>query len=45
MFTASNIITLMMESVSTFETSVNFYDTTRRYMPKTAIYTLAAMRT
>jgi hypothetical protein len=33
-FTVSIIIDLMMESVSTSETSVNFYQTTRRNIPK-----------
>jgi hypothetical protein len=32
--TASIIIALMMEAVSTSETSVNFYQTTRRNIPE-----------
>jgi hypothetical protein len=32
--TASNITALMMEAVSTSETLVNFYETTRRNIPK-----------
>jgi hypothetical protein len=38
------LIALMMEAVSTFETSVNFYQTTRRNIPED-IFILAAVRT
>jgi hypothetical protein len=38
------IIALMMEAASTSESSVNFYQTTRRTQ-KTAIFILAAVRT
>jgi hypothetical protein len=31
---AASIIALMMEAASTFETSVNFYQTTRRNNPE-----------
>jgi hypothetical protein len=34
----------MMEAVSTFETSVNFYETTRRSIPE-VIFILAAVIT
>jgi hypothetical protein len=34
----------MMEAASTSETSVNFYQTTRRYTQKTAFFVLAAVR-
>jgi hypothetical protein len=34
MLTASIIIALMMEAVSTSETSVNFHQTTRRNIPQ-----------
>jgi hypothetical protein len=33
-FAASIIIAVMMEAASTSETSVNFYQTTRRYYPE-----------
>jgi hypothetical protein len=42
---ASIIITLMMETASTSETLVNFYQATGRKIPKTAIFILAAVRT
>jgi hypothetical protein len=35
----------MMEAGSTSETSVNFYQITRRKKKKTTIFTLAAVRT
>jgi hypothetical protein len=38
-------IALMMEAARTSKTSVNFYQTTRRYNQKTAIFFLAAVRT
>jgi hypothetical protein len=38
------IIALMMDEVSTTETSVNFYQTTRRNIPED-IFILAAVRT
>jgi hypothetical protein len=38
-------IALMMEAASTPETSVNFYQTTRKTTQKTAIFILTAMRT
>jgi hypothetical protein len=38
-------IALMMEAVRTFETSVYFTETTRRYIPETIIFILAAVRT
>jgi hypothetical protein len=38
-------IALMMEASSTSETSVNFYQTTRRNNPEEAIFILAAVRT
>jgi hypothetical protein len=31
---SSGLIALMMEAARTFETLVNFYQTTRRYKPK-----------
>jgi ABC-type arginine transport system permease subunit len=34
------IIALMMVAVSTYETSVNFYETTRRNIPETVIFIL-----
>jgi hypothetical protein len=39
------LIALMMETGSTSETSVNFYQTTRRNIPKTIIFMLVAVRT
>jgi hypothetical protein len=38
-------IALMVEAASTCETSVNFYQTTRRHNPETLIFILAAVRT
>jgi hypothetical protein len=34
---------LMMEAASTSETSVNFYQTTRRSIPETTIYILVSV--
>jgi hypothetical protein len=42
---AVSAIALMMEAASTSETSVNIYQTTRRYNQKTAIFIFAALRT
>jgi hypothetical protein len=39
------LIAMMTEAVSTSETLVNFYQTTRRYNPEEAIFILAAVRT
>jgi hypothetical protein len=39
------LVTLMMEAASTYETSVNFYQTTQSNNQKTAIFILAAVRT
>jgi hypothetical protein len=36
---------LTMEAARTSETLVNFYQTTRRYTQKTAIFVLTAVRT
>jgi hypothetical protein len=36
---------LMVQAVSTFETSVNIYQTTRRNIPEEAIFILVAVRT
>jgi hypothetical protein len=38
-------IALMTEAANTFETSVNFYQTTRRNNQQTAAFILAAVRT
>jgi hypothetical protein len=38
-------VTLMMEAVCTSETSVNFYVTIWRYIPRTLNFILAAVRT
>jgi hypothetical protein len=38
-------IVLMMEASRASETSVNFYQTTRRYNPEEAIFVLTAVRT
>jgi hypothetical protein len=38
-------IALMIEAARTSETLVNFYQTTRRYTQKTAIFVLTAVRT
>jgi hypothetical protein len=40
-----SLIALMMEAAMTSETLENFYQTTRRYNPKTAIFILTAVRT
>jgi hypothetical protein len=41
---AASIIRAMMETVRTSETSVNYYQTTRRNIPE-VIFILTAMRT
>jgi hypothetical protein len=43
--TASIFIALMMEAVSTSETSVSFYEPTQRKSHKTVVFILAAVRT
>jgi hypothetical protein len=42
---AASINALMMKAASTSETSVNFYQTTRRKTQKTAIFILDAVKT
>jgi hypothetical protein len=39
------LIALMTEAVSTYETSVNIYHTTGATFDKTAVFTLAAVKT
>jgi hypothetical protein len=39
------MVTLMMEAASASGTSVNFYQTPRRNIPKTVIFILAAVKT
>jgi hypothetical protein len=41
----ASMIALMMEAESTSESSVNFYKTTRRNIPETAMFILAAVKT
>jgi hypothetical protein len=45
MLTASIIIAMIMEAVSTPETSVNFYQITRSNIPQELTSILAAVRT
>lgn len=39
------MIVLIMEAISNSEMSINFYEATRRSVPKTVFITLAAVRT
>jgi hypothetical protein len=43
--TTTQVVFLMMEAARTSETSVNFYQNTRRYNPEEAIFVLTAVRT
>jgi hypothetical protein len=45
LLTVSSIITLMMEAISTSETSVSFYQTAWHNMPEAVIFILTAVRT
>jgi hypothetical protein len=39
----STLVTIIVETMSISETSVNFYETTRRSIKKTVIFTLATL--